>query len=68
MSFETYRQKPRPTVLPYINFRTGLLKLDNPTVQEKILVNYSNYSHNYWLGVKERQKLYIKNLRESNLE
>jgi hypothetical protein len=59
------RSKPRPTVLPYIN--TGLLKLDNPTVQEKILVNYSNYSYNYWLGVKERQKLYLKNLYESNV-
>jgi hypothetical protein len=48
----------RPTVLPYVNPQTGILKLDNPTVQEKILVNYSNYSYNYWLGVKERQKIY----------
>lgn len=66
MPVYTYSQA-KATVLPYVNPKTGLLKLDNPTVQEKILVNYSNYSYNYWLGVKERQKIYLKNLYESNL-
>jgi hypothetical protein len=59
--------RPRATVLPYVNPKTGLLKLDNPTVQEKILINYSKYSYNYWLGVKERQKIYLKKLYESDL-
>ena len=66
MPADTLR-KHKATVLPYLNTLTGLLKLDNPTVQEKILVNYSKYSYNYWLGVKERQKIYLKNLRDSNL-
>ena len=65
MPVDTFR-RPRATVLPYVNLRTGLLKLDNPTVQEKILVNYSNYSYNYWLGVKERQKIYLKSLNSTS--
>jgi hypothetical protein len=54
--------RPKETILPYINPRTGILKLDNPTVQEMILANYSIYSYKYWLGVRKRQALYLKNL------
>jgi len=60
-------RRPVPTVLPYVDVRTGLVTHDNPTVEEKILANYSIYSYNYWLGVKKRQKIYLKNQYGSKL-
>jgi hypothetical protein len=52
------RKAQPPVVLPYVNTETGLLKLSRPSPYEKIISDYSIYSHNYWVGVKKRQQEY----------
>ena len=54
----SFKKMQTPIILPYVNAETGLVRLTRPSPYEKIISDYSVYSHNYWVGVKKRQQEY----------
>jgi hypothetical protein len=48
-----------PMKLPKVNTLTGRYTPENPSIHDELNFRYSQYSKQYWAGVKERQKKYL---------